>query len=347
MADLAVLGAGPAGCAAALHAASLGLSVTLVGPPPQATQRIGENLAASAKPLLQQLGLWPDFLAQGHLPCEGSKSAWGSSVLVSNGFIGNPYGHAWLLDRPAFDQLLYRRAARTCATLETRFRNALESSGGWALLLDNGMTLNARFVIDASGASSRFARSQGVSRMAEDHLLAGFAYFRRPSEWQDNTSLIEAVEDGWWYSAPIPGDRLVAMFLTQPSNWNASWDHQLKLAPHTKDRIDACHARVSAGRFIAASSGILDRATGAAWAAVGDAAMIYDPISAQGITAALAGGMDGAKSAHAWLNGDLDAPGVYENRIQSAWHSYQAARVTLYAQEKRWKSSRFWQLRGG
>jgi hypothetical protein len=75
--------------------------------------------------------------------------------------------------------------------------------------------LRARFAVDASGRASFLARISGAERIAIDQLVAStmFRAVARDGSAAKFT-LIEAVEDGWWYSAPLPDGRLVAAFMT-------------------------------------------------------------------------------------------------------------------------------------
>src|SRR5262245_6386708 len=75
--DVAVVGAGPAGAAAALTLRRRDLSVVLLESRPAPAWQIGETLPPAARPLLQTLGILADFESDGHLPSYGNHSAWG------------------------------------------------------------------------------------------------------------------------------------------------------------------------------------------------------------------------------------------------------------------------------
>src|SRR5438270_11930034 len=108
--DALVVGGGPAGAAAALMLTKVGWSVCLVDVGGQCV-KIGESLPPAVTLLLRDLGLWDGFLREGHLPCFGNVSAWGSDELAQTDFIFDPYGNGWHLDRIRFDAFL-RNAAR-------------------------------------------------------------------------------------------------------------------------------------------------------------------------------------------------------------------------------------------
>ncbi|HKO00239.1 MAG TPA: NAD(P)-binding protein, partial [Thermoanaerobaculia bacterium] len=74
---MAIAGGGPAASAAALTLARHGLSCTIIERRDDEGAKPGESLPPSARPLLAQLGVG-DLLADGHLPCHGNRSVWGS-----------------------------------------------------------------------------------------------------------------------------------------------------------------------------------------------------------------------------------------------------------------------------
>jgi 2-polyprenyl-6-methoxyphenol hydroxylase-like FAD-dependent oxidoreductase len=106
--EVLVVGAGPAGATAALNLAPT-RSVCLVDQRMEISPRIGESLPPAARRLLTDMGLFPDFLAQGHAPCYGNRAAWGSAELHETDFLGDLDGHGWHLDRTRFDAWLESR----------------------------------------------------------------------------------------------------------------------------------------------------------------------------------------------------------------------------------------------
>jgi 2-polyprenyl-6-methoxyphenol hydroxylase-like FAD-dependent oxidoreductase len=99
---VAVIGAGPAGCAAAIELRRRDLEVILVG---DGADAVGEQLHPSARPLLEQLRLWP---LEAQIECVGVRSAWDGDEL-HGGFRLHPFGHGCCSIAAAGRQL--RRAA--------------------------------------------------------------------------------------------------------------------------------------------------------------------------------------------------------------------------------------------
>src|ERR1700683_5170843 len=84
---------------------------------------------------------------------------------------------------------------------------------------------------------------------------------------------------------------------------------------------------------------------GEGWIACGDAAMSFDPISGQGIFAALHSGSAAAHAVHAALDGERVLLSAYARRLEEVWSIYRARRETLYASEQRWPARPFWSRR--
>jgi 2-polyprenyl-6-methoxyphenol hydroxylase-like FAD-dependent oxidoreductase len=97
--DVIILGGGPAGTATALALTQSGYAVTVLERSRYESARIGETLPPDARRPLVELGIWKQFLADGHIESPGIAAAWGRSELYHNDFIVNPYGPGSHLDR--------------------------------------------------------------------------------------------------------------------------------------------------------------------------------------------------------------------------------------------------------
>src|SRR5215469_5870369 len=115
--DVLVVGAGPAGSAAALECSRRGLSVALIEQDRYETRRVGETLPPMIRHQLTALGVWEQFLDCGPLPSFGIRSAWEAPAPSHQDFIQNPYGCGWHVDRARFDAMLASAAAQAGATL--------------------------------------------------------------------------------------------------------------------------------------------------------------------------------------------------------------------------------------
>ncbi len=356
VADVVVLGGGPAGLASAIALAQAGCHVSVFTRGQNRPDRIGESLSPSATPILKQLGVWASFTADGHLPCYGNASSWDSPELRYYDFIHDPNGHAWHIDRALFERCLTLRTHELGVRLaEAKLRDAVYTGGIWHLRFANGgPTVKTRFVIDATGRSSWFARRQGAQRCCDDFQIALFTFLHTKREpLIDTTSLVEAVDSGWWYTARVPDGRLAIAHFSDADlierravRESAGWDALVGETRYTARRVrDAGYSLERTPRFVPAGSSCLDRIVGEGWVAVGDAAMCYDPLSAHGLTLALASGRDAAMAVSAHLRGNRDPLRAYEGRLKQAYADYRRIRAGLYGDQMRWPGAAYWNRR--
>ncbi|WP_155419384.1 NAD(P)/FAD-dependent oxidoreductase [Chromobacterium subtsugae] len=355
---VAVIGAGVAGCAASLSLLACGVDGVLMLDSDSGgrADRVGECLPPSCAPILQSLGVWNDFLAQGHLPSVGSAACWGRDGWGFNDFLIDPHRCGWHLDRQSFDASMLAAAQQRGARLwkGCRLRGlARRDTGGWLLDLEReGQALMQRadFVLDASGAAAVVARRLGVMRNEIDCLNVSYAYLHCDDAMAfPARSWLEAVENGWWYAAGVPGGRIVAAYATDRKNpakpqgpvaWMAALQSTRHLWPVMLRARPA--SMPGAVRVAAAPSAILSNVAGRDWLAVGDAACSYDPLTAHGILKALQDGEAAGRAVANDLGGNPQAMHDYQNGIFTRFSDYLRLRNRLYSEEARWRHMDFW-----
>jgi flavin-dependent dehydrogenase len=359
--DVAIVGGGTAGCATALGLCRLGHSCLVIERSDQAQERIGETLPPAVRRPLAALGLWDAFLEAGPLPSTAIRAVWGDAEPRDREFIFDPYGCGWHVDRCRFDAMLATQAeaAGTDVRRQARLLDAgVDAQGAWALgvaATDAGREVfHSRFVVDATGRASSFARRQGATRESYDQLMGIVARYRPVDSprAEAGVMLLEAVESGWWYGAPLPDGGLVVTLMTdrdlrpRTAGVGATRAFELSL-------MEAGQVAESVRRFAlegpprptAAHSACLEPVCGARWLAVGDAAASYDPLCGQGITRALAAGMQAAGAISAHLAGDATALREYQAGVLADFGQYLALRDAYYSRETRWPESPFWRRR--
>ena len=352
--DVAVIGGGPGGSATAisLRAHAPPLSVVLIEASRYEALRIGETLPPPARPILEHLGVWKAFLGQRHREVHGTTAIWGTAFPLDNDFIYMPANTGWHLDRAAFDAMLAGQAERLGAALilETRFRAAERASDEWRLTLSNGSTLSARFVVDATGGTAAFARRCGARFVDTDHLVGIARFFKGGGD--DPRTLVEAFEDGWWYTAGLPGGRRITACMTDADLARSmrlseaeQWGRMLAAMPNVGAMLrgsEPCSPVV----VRSTESRGLDPAAGDYWLAVGDSASRFDPLSSQGIVKALRSGIFASYAIGDLLTRDDDS-GLrrYRRYVLEEFKSYTEVRAKYYREEQRWPASEFWRRR--
>jgi len=352
--DVIVFGDGPAGAAAGLALARKGLSVALFSKP-RNSPPIGETLPPGIIRPLARLGLWETFLAAGHTATSGTVAIWGDERPYENDFFFNPYGQGWHLDRGRFDAMLLTAAraagADICAIPALDCVSKL--GAGWTVMTEKASgvgALSARWVIDATGRAAWLAKRAGAKRHRVDRLVA-LVRFASVSVISEQRTLIESCQDGWWYAAALPQERVVAALFTDAdllprgAQQRAQlWDRRLGETQLIASVLPTAGV-ASVIHTVAACSERAVPCAGKNWLAVGDAAGSYDPLSGQGIAKAINSALQAAEIIAADLLEDRATLDDFANTADREYEGYLATRSLHYGREQRWPQAVFWQRR--
>ena len=310
--------------------------------------RPGEYLSGRGRRALAALGISVETLVDVVRETFTIESRWGDNELRSQDSVFKPDGHAWMIVRPAFDRALADHARRQGIDIQTGMavRGLVRQGRRWRVIATSGQRkihFQAEIVIDASGRQSTLIRRLDAHLAYYDRLIGLTAI----CEARDcnRALLIESVQDGWWYSAILPNDRLVLTYMTDADIVRAAggpreaWRRALSMAQGTRERWTGCmlpkrvHVRP-------AMTKVLDRVAGPGWLAIGDAAFSRDPLSSEGISIALEDGFDSGQHSVALAKGVT--PSTDHNRRVV---EYLRSRADVYKCEGRWVESLFWQRR--
>jgi flavin-dependent dehydrogenase len=361
--DVLILGTGPAGSAVALALKRAGVAdVLLVDRPARRPFRIVESAAPSLGALLRVLGLDDCLDCHGHRPCYGNRTCWGGSAPVVEDLMNRAQGPGWHLDREAFDAWLRVEAVAGGAELLSPAHLAAvgRDGGGWQVeLRAEGIRFEVKtqWIVDATGRPAAFARRAGARLHRFDRLMA-FAVCAKPAEGQgfDGFSLIEAVENGWWYAARLPSGMAVVTLMTDadlahranllsPVAYGQAWGGTSEISRFVPRPDQALRPVV-----FAAGTQFIDRAIAPGWLALGDALIALDPLSASGVTGALEDAIAAADTIVRQLsqsdNGEArDLRSAYAARANATLRRYLVERCATYGRENRWRKNSFWQRR--
>jgi flavin-dependent dehydrogenase len=350
--DVVVLGAGPAGLATAITIRRETLARVLVADAGPATrERFGESVTPDLLIPLKRLGLLDEFRSGAHAPCPGSASVWGSDRIGYNDYILSPAGPAWRLQRRAFDEMLVRAAGEAGAELcwGARYLQSFPDGDGHRLLLrtrEGKREVRGNWVVDATGPAARFAVHRGARRIVDDRMYGLVRYAKILAGSMTMQTLLEADEDGWWYAARLPDDRVVVLFVGDGETFrrlkasdHEGFERSLAVSMLLGPILEKLEIERKTYFATPVFSSRLDRPEGEGWLAAGDSAASYDPIVAQGITKALEDGI--AAGRHISERNENES--TYGERIGRRFRTYAETRARLYEIERR--GGPFWQKR--
>lgn len=356
--DVFITGGGPAGTAAALCLLThTTCKVVLAEASAYDNIRVGEHVDASIFQLLEYLGVPRSaFDETGIQEGYNSEAAWGSDRLVSRHSIYTTEGRSYQLDRHLFDPFLATQVAARGGQLFPRTR-ALQyqqsTDGHWTILLQHEtkgqFEVYAKFLVDATGRQAQVCRHLGIPGKRYDRLTGIGAYLQPDTtHMPEQKILLETTQDGWWYYASMPGNKLVATFFTdsdlvkkyqwqQPDNWN-------RLLASTKHLLPLTRGSHAYGKpwVKNAFTQMTDTSTIKNFLAAGDAALSFDPISSMGIGFAISSACHAALAADLQLRQDASGIAAYHKDLRQHFQQYLQIRTSFYSREQRWETSPFW-----
>lgn len=345
--DAVIVGGGPAGSAAALALLKRGARVAIVERKAVAEDRMGESLQGAGLEILRELGVLDAVKQMEMRPSYLHRASWGGGM-EERSAIRSRFGPDLHLDRQQFDILLLDQAKARGAALfrPATLRGVDIVRGAVCVHVSNGQglrELRAAWLLDATGSAASVLRRVGATRHRVDRLV-GFAGHYELGQTEPST-LVEAADEGWWYSAPRPGGRMVTIFLTDAdsparhASQAAMWRRCLDSAPLTRARI---RPSVPAGeiRSYVAAPGISRWDTRLPVLPVGDAALSFDPIAADGICFALRSGIEAAEVC---CSRSHRVAAAYRQGAERLFSTHLARRESIYAAERRVRTSAFWQ----
>lgn len=343
--DVCVVGGGPAGAVCALRLARLGHGVLLVERAPRGRSHVGESLPAGVLPLLDELGLREAVERAGFLRPRGALVQWEGALHEHEGDGGEP---GFQVDRGRFDALLLDAAqAAGVQVLQPVAADPAQPHGDEVhVQLRDGRVVHARWVVKAHGR--RAAPADGRPRTA-----AMYAY------WEgvplgDVRPRVEASADAWYWGAPLPDGSFNAMVFVdaqQCAGWSGDEREQhyrrllaqsALLAPclqgRARERVQVCDAtpRIDPtpveGRIVK----------------IGDAAFTIDPMSSQGVLAALRSGWQAAACVHTMARRPSSralAAAFHQEQVLRTAVRHQRLAAGFHAAAAQRFGSAFWQRR--
>ena len=351
MADVAIVGAGPAGSLAARQLAAFGFDVVLVHQPRRNRQHLGESLSASAPRLLASYGL--ELPASVYAPRPGDHFVrWGGREdrIAAQPEAGGGEGQR-LIRRDRLDDWA-RSEARAAGARVVEGSAARDPKAGHGALVirrrgEDDLQITARALVDASGRSGVLTRGE---RDWPDFRTTALTAHYAPGEREG--TVIETFRDGWVWSAPVVGGRRDVTVMLDAEDSAGSPEERFREAVDLVDLagfvtgdpltpVRAADVTPYRARAAAASGG-------APLIAIGDAASALDPLSGLGTMKAMDSGLTAAVVLRTALARPPDAPlalGFHEAKERGLALETEARVAGFYAEEERFGEREFWRRR--
>ncbi len=300
--DIAIVGTGPTGLAAALALAETGASVALIGPAPSQSPASGDTRTAalldSSVAMLEALGVWEALLPHAAALkairiLDGSDSPLRSPELQFEASELGLAAFGYNVPNDVLVRALYRRAEATLAHLIPAAAERIDLATQHATLtLADGTKLRCRLVVGADGRNSLCRRAAGIDAASQaidqGAIATSFAHdaphrnvsveIHRSGGSVTTVPLIDPLASSLIWVGPT--DEIGTLMHLSEEGFAASLAARLDGA---LGAIGAIGPRASFPVVPLSTSRIAERRT----ALVGEAAHILPPIGAQGLNLGL------------------------------------------------------------
>jgi flavin-dependent dehydrogenase len=339
--DIAIIGGGPGGstCAGLLKKYAPELEVSVFEREQFPREHVGESALPPISKILNELGCWDEVESAGFPIKIGATYRWGNSeklwdfeFMPINDYREEARPRQWSeqtrqlamqVDRERYDDILLRHAASLGANVfqSTQVRSIEhEDDRVKKLVLADGTEVEAKWYVDASGASASLRRALGIGVEVPTKLqnIAFYDYWEN-TEWVTRFPggatrvLVLSIGAGWIWFIPLSPTRTSIGFVCPKDFYKESgrkpeemylW--ALQQEPMIRD-LTTKASREGNVRATRDWSFVADRVVGKNWLLVGEAAGFADPILAAGLTLTQTSAREAAFSLIALIRGEHEA----------------------------------------
>lgn len=360
--DVIVIGAGPAGSAAARALASWGHSVALLTGLPSRLPPLAESLPPSILKPLAVLGLEHAVEGAGFLRTTGNTASWAGGPLRATRFDDIEPG--FQVRRDELDALLLRAAVDAGAHAIHAAARTVDiepaERGGPGVVAWHGPggegTLRGRWILDCTGRVGVLAK-QGFRRRHPGPATLALSAVWQSARWpldDPSHTLVESYLDGWAWSVPVtPELRHVAVMIDPRktafvrNGLESAYLAELAKAAHHSALLGSARL-VSTPWACTATPHGASRFGGPGHLLVGDAGSFIDPLSSFGVKKALASAWLAAVVVNTALRNpamEEAALALFEEREALAYSGYSALAATYYEKAAVHHEHPFWTTR--
>lgn len=345
MANVCVIGGGPAGSIFAIRMAELGHQVDVIEAAAFPRRHLGESLSPGVPALLRSVGAAGAL--DGARPVGEVEVAWDGPALTRK----DERGGGLLVDRGPFDHALLDQARRLGVRVRqpARIIDRRQVEDGWRITIESeaeSEDLKFDFLADARGRAAAAWRRDvtGPTTLALHAYWRGTALPAHP--------VIRADDAAWYWAVPLPDGACHLQVFVDAREFGALPKATLeaRYVELLGRSVFKTGARQSPVQATDATPYVVPGAATHSSIALGEAALALDPLSSSGVQKAIQTALSGAIVANTLIKAKASAEAAmafYKTSLAEASARHGSWARGYYAEAARTRPDVFWRRRAG